>query len=98
MNIKELLEKAFDAGWDCSLSHNNGEKNGYFDFDEFYKNEIKALNIPVVVKSLPTEEEINLEANEHSDITGIICPDECWVVAKNDSFKDAANFIIEKIK
>ena len=51
-----------------------------------------------VVKSLPTKEEINLAANECSDINEIICEDEYWVIAKNDGFKEGADFVINKLK
>ena len=51
-----------------------------------------------VVKSLPTKEEINLAANECSDINEIICEDEYWVIAKNDGFQEGADFVINKLK
>ena len=51
-----------------------------------------------VVKLFPTKEEINLAANEFSDINGIICEDEYWVIAKNDGFKEGADFVINKLK
>jgi len=51
-----------------------------------------------VVKSLPTKEEINLAANEFSDINEIICEDEYWVIAKNDGFQEGADFVINKLK
>ena len=58
----------------------------------------KQLILSGVVKSLPTKEEINLAANEFSDINGIICEDEYWVIAKNDGFKEGADFVINKLK
>lgn len=40
---KDDLEKAFDAGWDCSVMHNCGSCEGaYDDFDIYYKD--KYLN------------------------------------------------------
>lgn len=56
------------------------------------------LTLNDVVKSLPTKEEINLAANECSDINEIICEDEYWVIAKNDGFKEGADFVINKLK
>ena len=58
----------------------------------------KQFSLTGVVKSLPTKEEINLAANEFSDINGIICEDEYWVIAKNDGFKEGADFVINKLK
>ena len=62
------------------------------------KKEDELLTLTDVVKSLPTKEEINLAANEFSDINGIICEDEYWVIAKNDGFKEGADFVINKLK
>ena len=58
----------------------------------------KQLILSGVVKSLPTKEEINLAANECSDINEIICEDEYWVIAKNDGFQEGADFVINKLK
>ena len=60
--------------------------------------EAKQLILSGVVKSLPTKEEINLAANECSDINEIICEDEYWVIAKNDGFQEGADFVINKLK
>ena len=61
--------------------------------------EIKeAINFTDSSAELPTKEEINLAANECSDINGIICEDEYWVIAKNDGFKEGADFVINKLK
>tara|TARA_B110000046_G_scaffold71666_1_gene79547 strand:- start:7 stop:297 length:291 start_codon:yes stop_codon:yes gene_type:complete len=62
------------------------------------KKEDELLTLTDVVKSLPTKEEINLAANECSDINEIICEDEYWVIAKNDGFKEGADFVINKLK
>lgn len=62
------------------------------------KKEDELLTLTDVVKSLPTKEEINLAANEFSDINGIICEDEYWVIAKNDGFQEGADFVINKLK
>ena len=65
---------------------------------KFLESEKKQLTLTDVRKSLPTKEEINLAANECSDINGIICEDEYWVIAKNDGFKEGADFVINKLK
>jgi len=40
-DLKEMLKKAFCAGWDCALMHHGTEgDNGYYDFEEFYEREI----------------------------------------------------------
>ena len=62
------------------------------------KKEDELLTLTDVVKSLPTKEEINLAANECSDINEIICEDEYWVIAKNDGFQEGADFVINKLK
>ena len=73
--------------------------NKYYDDLEAYIDILeKQLTLTDVVKSLPTKEEINLAANEFSDINGIICEDEYWVIAKNDGFKEGADFVINKLK
>ena len=58
----------------------------------------EAINFTDSSAELPTKEEINLAANECSDINGIICEDEYWVIAKNDGFKEGADFVINKLK
>ena len=73
--------------------------NKYYDDLEAYIDILeKQLTLTDVVKSLPTKEEINLAANEFSDINGIICEDEYWVIAKNDGFQEGADFVINKLK
>ena len=73
--------------------------NKYYDDLEAYIDILeKQLTLTDVVKSLPTKEEINLAANECSDINEIICEDEYWVIAKNDGFKEGADFVINKLK
>ena len=62
------------------------------------KKEDELLTLTDVVKSLPTKEEINLAANECSDINETICEDEYWVIAKNDGFQEGADFVINKLK
>ena len=82
------------------------EQNQYFignDLLDKYnellqKEKQEQLILSGVVKSLPTKEEINLAANECSDINEIICEDEYWVIAKNDGFKEGADFVINKLK
>ena len=65
---------------------------------EIIKSTDQQLILSGVVKSLPTKEEINLAANECSDINEIICEDEYWVIAKNDGFQEGADFVINKLK
>ena len=73
--------------------------NKYYDDLEAYIDILeKQLTLTDVVKSLPTKEEINLAANECSDINEIICEDEYWVIAKNDGFQEGADFVINKLK
>ena len=74
------------------------DTNDNIEMDYLKWVENKALTLTDVVKSLPTKEEINLAANECSDINEIICEDEYWVIAKNDGFKEGADFVINKLK
>lgn len=41
MDLKKILKKAFDAGYDTSVMYNCGNGNAYEDFESFYINEIK---------------------------------------------------------
>tara|TARA_R110002012_G_scaffold270785_1_gene455864 strand:+ start:1340 stop:1630 length:291 start_codon:yes stop_codon:yes gene_type:complete len=56
------------------------------------------LTLTDVVKSLPNKEEINLAANKCSDVNGIICADEYWIIAKNDGFKEGVEWLINRLK
>jgi hypothetical protein len=51
MDLKEILKKAFDAGYDNSLMYNNLGEETYFDFNDFYKKEIEAINYTHCCKS-----------------------------------------------
>jgi hypothetical protein len=46
IDLKEILKKAFDAGYDNSVMHNNFGEETYFDFDEFYREEIEPIKNP----------------------------------------------------
>lgn len=54
----------------------------------------KQLTLTDVGCSLPSKEEIKQEANKYSDIDGIICADEKWVIDRNESFIDGAEFVV----
>jgi hypothetical protein len=58
----------------------------------------KKLILSDVVKSLPTKDEITLQANKHSDISEVICEDEYLVIAKNEIFKEGAEFVVNRLK
>ena len=45
MDLKKILEKAFNAGYDTSVMYNCGDGNAYKDFESFYRNEIKQLTL-----------------------------------------------------
>ena len=45
MDLKKILKKAFDAGYDTSVMYNCGDGNAYEDFESFYINEIKQLTL-----------------------------------------------------
>ena len=52
MELKELLEKGFDAGYNTSVAYNCGSCEGAFDsFEDWYES-IKSL-LPKVNRSLP---------------------------------------------
>ena len=51
MDLKKILKKAFDAGYDTSVMYNCGDGNAYEDFESFYRGEIKQLNLTDVVSS-----------------------------------------------
>jgi len=40
MELKKILKKAFDAGYDTSLMYNNLGDEAHKDFEEFYKKEV----------------------------------------------------------
>lgn len=48
MDLKKILKKAFDAGYDTSVMYNCGDGNAYEDFESFYINEIKQLTLTYV--------------------------------------------------
>lgn len=54
----------------------------------------KQLSLNAVGCSLPSKEEIKQEANKYSNIDGIICEDERWVIDRNEAFIDGADFVI----
>ena len=45
MDLKKILKKAFDAGYDTSVMYNCGDGNAYEDFESFYRSEIKQLTL-----------------------------------------------------
>jgi len=49
-------------------------------------------------KKFWTKDEITLQANKHSDISGVICEDEYLVISKNESFKEGAEFVVNRLK
>jgi len=63
----------------------------------FYNHQ-EQLRIGGVGCSLPSEEEIKREANKYSDINGIICADENWIIDKHEAFIDGAEFIVNRMK
>lgn len=42
LDIKALLKKAFDAGYDFSLSMNNGESIDFSSFEDWYEKHMQA--------------------------------------------------------
>lgn len=67
MDLKKILEKAFDAGYDTSLMYNNLGDEAYKDFQEFYKKEVtEQLSLTDVVTSLPEIEDVNFHL-KHRD-------------------------------
>ena len=92
MNAEQYLERIENKRLNSTPLYSKKEM---IDFAEKYA---KQLTLTDLVKSLPTKEEINLAANEFSDINGIICEDEYWVIAKNDGFKEGVDFVINKLK
>lgn len=66
MTIEEIIKEAFSQGWNSSH-----ECATDFDYDYALKNclsemdsEVKKLNIPAVIKSLPDSDEIRMKARE----------------------------------
>lgn len=59
MELKELLKKAFDAGYDTSVMYNCGDGDAYTDFESFYKSEIKQLTLTDVGNSTSLQQLFN---------------------------------------
>jgi hypothetical protein len=60
MDLKKILEKAFEAGYDTSLMYNNLGDEAHRDFEEFYKKEVtEQLILSGVGFELPDIKEIN---------------------------------------
>ena len=100
MDTTELIKNALDwADKRLTLQDQNltETQRTYISF-ALSQNLVENFALSGVVKLFPTKEEINLAANEFSDINGIICEDEYWVIAKNDGFKEGADFVINKLK
>ncbi len=93
MNLETKFKKetGFDAYADNDLKP-KVPSNYYVKWLE------EQLTLTDVVKSLPTEEEINLAANGCSDVNGVICADEYWVIAKNNGFKEGVKWLINRLK
>jgi hypothetical protein len=96
--MNDKIKKTKDILWELDNKYNQSVPDTQRNINEATEKIVKLFAIPDVVKSLPTKEEINLAANECSDINGIICEDEYWVIAKNDGFKEGADFVINKLK
>lgn len=66
---------------------------------EYIEAALKSINRALTLnKEVPSQKEIDLAANECSNIDKPLCEDEYWVIAKNEGFKDGAEWLINKIK
>jgi len=68
MDLKKILKKAFDAGYDTSVMYNCGDGNAYEDFESFYRGEIKQLNLTDVGRSVSVDD--IKQGKAHIDMRG----------------------------